>query len=209
MDRIYESAVTTTCKLRLRLEIMVRLQHMPVYAAMFWASYFNDHELLFLVHDYRVFFNMKSFFLITGLRFMDYLGLTSCFAQFRQRVFPFVLPSRLMRMTNVMHVFNALLHQLDDADDVKYMFCGKYPRQPVTEEYLVLVLNLDEFSSAVLDIGTYGVDWFEISLTKSCIFPNSSIVGSPISGVIRRAVAYNMMSRLHVVDCECLFDDRN
>nr|KAJ0209544.1 hypothetical protein LSAT_V11C400158430 [Lactuca sativa] len=40
-------------------------------------------------------------------------------------------------------------------------------------------------------------------------FPNSSIIGSSIPGVIPRTVAYPRMRRLHVVDCVCILDVRN
>nr|KAJ0184753.1 hypothetical protein LSAT_V11C900477130 [Lactuca sativa] len=37
-------------------------------------------------------------------------------------------------------------------------------------------------------------------------FPNNSIVGSPIPGVIPQAIAYPRMRRLHVAECECILD---
>nr|KAJ0202641.1 hypothetical protein LSAT_V11C500277310 [Lactuca sativa] len=40
-------------------------------------------------------------------------------------------------------------------------------------------------------------------------FPNSSIVGSLISGVIPQAVAYPRMRRLHAPDCERILDVTN
>lgn len=73
---------------------------------------------------------------------------------FKQRVFSFVSPSHLVRIVNGMHVFNDLLHQLDDSDAVRFSllymleqgFCGKYHCQPVTEELLALLFKLDEFN---------------------------------------------------------------
>nr|KAJ0204699.1 hypothetical protein LSAT_V11C500295370 [Lactuca sativa] len=38
---------------------------------------------------------------------------------------------------------------------------------------------------------------------------NCSIDGSPIPGVIPRAVAYLRMGRLHAPDCECILDVTN
>lgn len=94
---------------------------------------FDLQELLFPVHDYRVCFDRKAFCLITGLWFGDYFRPSFDFAQFRQRVFPFVLPSRSMRMAYLTHVFSNSLHQLNDADVVRvsllymleYGFFGK------------------------------------------------------------------------------------
>nr|KAJ0211343.1 hypothetical protein LSAT_V11C400167680 [Lactuca sativa] len=40
-------------------------------------------------------------------------------------------------------------------------------------------------------------------------FPKSSIIGSPIPGVIPRAVAYPRMRCLHAPDCECIHDVTN
>lgn len=96
--------------------------------------------------------------LTTGLRFADYFHPTSSSMQFRERVFLFLPPSRSVRLDDVMHVFINLLHQLDDAGTMKvsllcildHIFFGKYPRQPITEEILALVSNLEELKRYIL-----------------------------------------------------------
>nr|KAJ0201788.1 hypothetical protein LSAT_V11C600337960 [Lactuca sativa] len=106
---------------------MVGLQHRPISVTMFRASLFGTRlsglprKERFL-QDYRL--------AIWGL-----FPPSSDFAQFRQHVFPFLSALRLVRIADLMQVFNHLLHQLGDADTVRvsllYMleheFSGKYP----------------------------------------------------------------------------------
>lgn len=125
---------------------MARLQHTPQPATMFRTSCFSAyvnilisiefhpvlchylmckkyttfplvdlHEFIFLVHDYQVCFDRKFFCLITDLRFKDYLPY-SIFNIIQWMCIFIVLPSRSMRMDDVMHMFSNLLHQLDDED---------------------------------------------------------------------------------------------
>nr|KAJ0220835.1 hypothetical protein LSAT_V11C200071540 [Lactuca sativa] len=151
---------------------MVRLQNRPICGLMFRQSCFGDYvnmlmgvechpllchylmfkevttfdpidlkELLFPVGDYQVCFDKKAFCFVTGLRFGDYFHPSSSFAEFRERVFPFVSISR------------------------------------------------------------------SIWILKT--FPNNSIVGSPISGVILRAVTYPRMRCLHAFHCQRILDVTN
>lgn len=83
-----------------------------------------------------------------------------------------VLPSRSMRMDDVMHMFSNLLHQLDDTNIVRvsllYMleqrFCEKYHWHVVTKEILAFVSNLDKFNKYTpiyiisTDTYTYGLE---------------------------------------------------
>nr|KAJ0195556.1 hypothetical protein LSAT_V11C700373650 [Lactuca sativa] len=140
-------------------------------------------------------------------------------------------------MVDLMHVFNDLPHQLGDADAIRvsllYMleqgFLGKHPRQPVTNERLAIISNLGEFNiqlrtffdkigehlnpteARVDSRHTYTLQGFvykfKILIMKT--FPNSIIVGSPISSVIPQVVAYLPMRRLYIVDCKCILDVRN
>nr|KAJ0191856.1 hypothetical protein LSAT_V11C800419220 [Lactuca sativa] len=107
-------------------------------------------ELLIPIGDYRVCFDMKSFYLVIDLRFEDYFHLSYGFVAFRERVFPYVLLSRLVSMVNLINVFNNLLHQLSNEDVVRvsllYMLeqglLEQYPRQPATNEHMAFVSNL-------------------------------------------------------------------
>nr|KAJ0186814.1 hypothetical protein LSAT_V11C900479840 [Lactuca sativa] len=114
----------------------------------------NLEELLFPVGDYLVCFNRKSLCLVTDLRFGDYFHPSSGFPAFRERVFPFMSLSRSVTMDDLTNVFNNSLRQLSNEDVVRvslvYMlkqgFLGKYPQQPVTNEHMTLISNLQKFN---------------------------------------------------------------
>nr|KAJ0199206.1 hypothetical protein LSAT_V11C600331050 [Lactuca sativa] len=116
----------------------------------------------FYLYNYRVSFDMKAFCLITDLHFKDYFILTSSSITCISICVAFTL----VIMADVMHVFNNLLHQLDDVDIVERHLNPTQPR----------------FGSR----HTYTVHRFVYAFKT---FTNSSIVGSPISGVIPRIVA--------------------
>nr|KAJ0203728.1 hypothetical protein LSAT_V11C500265210 [Lactuca sativa] len=205
-------------------------------------------ELLFSVGDYRVCFDRKALCLVIGLRFGDYFYPSFGFVAFIERVFPFVPLSVSMCMDDLTNVLNNSLHQLSNEDVVRvsmlYMleqgFLGKYMRQPVINERMWLVSNLQEFNrypwrrliwdftykqictmfDKIYDhlnpncvrIGsrhTYTLQEFIHAFKIFNTFPNSSIVGSPILGVIPWTVAYPRMRRLHALDCERIFDVTN
>nr|KAJ0210735.1 hypothetical protein LSAT_V11C400178920 [Lactuca sativa] len=69
-------------------------------------------------------------------------------------MFPFVPLSCFVSMDDLTNVFNMSHHQLSNEDVVRvsliYMleqgFLGKYLRQPVTNEHIAVVSNLQEFN---------------------------------------------------------------
>nr|KAJ0185295.1 hypothetical protein LSAT_V11C900498980 [Lactuca sativa] len=78
---------------------------------MFRQSCFGDYVNMSMVCFYR-----KSFFLVTSLRFGDYLHPSSSFAAFKECVVPFVSLSCSVSMDDLTNVFNNLLHRLSDED---------------------------------------------------------------------------------------------
>nr|KAJ0210494.1 hypothetical protein LSAT_V11C400182210 [Lactuca sativa] len=133
-------------------------------------------ELLFQVHNYRVWFKRKAFCLMTGLRFDDYFPTTSSLTQFKHYS---------VKVVDIMQVSNDSLYQLEDADVVRvslmYMlehgFYGRYPRQEVNEEYLTFVYNLAEFNRVILDFNYRQLsDVFD--KTKELLNPTETRVSS-------------------------------
>nr|KAJ0210926.1 hypothetical protein LSAT_V11C400189790 [Lactuca sativa] len=184
-------------------------------------------ELLFLVGDYQVCFDRKAFCLVTGLRFGDYFHPSSNFSAFKEHVFPFVPLSCSVSMDDLTNVFNNSLYQLSNEDVVRvsllYMleqgFSEKYPRQPVTNERMALVRtvfdkiedHLDPNSARIGSRHTYTLQGFVYAIKIWILetFPNNSIVGSPIPGVIPRVISYPRMRRLHAPNCECILEVTN
>nr|KAJ0214399.1 hypothetical protein LSAT_V11C400200560 [Lactuca sativa] len=100
----------------------------------------------------------------------------------------------------------SLLHMLEQG------FLGKYLRQPVTNERMIqggLIWGLTYKQMCTVfdkiddhlnpNVPRGFVYAFKIWILET--FPNSRIVGSPIQGVIPRAVVYHRMRHLHAYDC--------
>ncbi|XP_023766682.1 uncharacterized protein LOC111915237 [Lactuca sativa] len=145
---------------------------------------------IFPVSDYHVCFDRKALCLVTGLRFGEYFPPSFGFAEFRERMFPFVSLSRSVSMNDLMHMFNNLLHQLSNEDMVRdsllyileHGFLGKYPQQPVTNERMTLVYNLNKFNryswGRVIWDFTYKEMCTVFDKIKDHLSPNTPRVGS-------------------------------
>ena len=91
---------------------------------------------------------------IIDFQFGDYFTAFVSGAVFRSRVFPMVPTNVLVKLHHVTNVFQHSLNELSYEDIVHvyliYMlekgFNGRLAKQPVTEEYFVLLSNLDEFN---------------------------------------------------------------
>nr|KAJ0215744.1 hypothetical protein LSAT_V11C300131390 [Lactuca sativa] len=126
-DRTYAMIVTTTCRPELgSVHMPTGVECHPLlchYLMCKEATIFDPvdlEEILFPVGDYRVCFDRKAFYLVTGLRFGDYFHPSSDFAAFREHMFPFVPFSRSMSMDDLTNVFNnSLHHQLSNEDVVR------------------------------------------------------------------------------------------
>ncbi|CAI9285210.1 unnamed protein product [Lactuca saligna] len=164
--------VTTTYRLELEREIMAHLNNQPVCGVLFG----NHVLLIYKSFDFRLAFTEFS---LTGRHsaWSPVCGSgsipppfppSSGFGEFKQRMFPFVPFSYSVRVADLINVFNKLLHQSSDADAVKY------PRQPITDERMAPVSNLDESDMGFhLQTATYVFDKTEENLN-----PNAPIIGS-------------------------------
>nr|KAJ0201358.1 hypothetical protein LSAT_V11C600330630 [Lactuca sativa] len=189
-------------------------------------------ELLFPVGNYPVCFVRKAFCLITSLRFGDYFHPGSSFTAFRECVFPFVPLSRSTSMDNLTNVFNNSLHQLrnqvmDFSGNTRdsqllmniwhsSLICKSLTGLTLRTVFYKIEDHLNPNSARISSGHTYTLQGFVYAVKLFVIlillilifetFPNSSIVGSPTSGVIPRAVAYPRTRRLHAPDCERILD---
>nr|KAJ0218569.1 hypothetical protein LSAT_V11C300105270 [Lactuca sativa] len=173
-------------------------------------------ELLFPIGDYQVYFDRKALCLVNDLRFGDYFHLSSDFAVFRDRVFPFVPLLRSVSIEDLVRV--SLLYMLEQWFLWKYQRRYLWGRLIWDFTYKQLHTLFDEIEDHLnpnaTRIGsrhTYTLQGFvyAIKIWIFETFTNSSIVGSPIPGVIHRAVAYPRMRHLHAPDCERILDVTN
>nr|KAJ0224544.1 hypothetical protein LSAT_V11C100026680 [Lactuca sativa] len=79
-------------------------------------------------------------------------------------------------------------------------------RHPLLYHYIMFkeanTFDLVDLEELLFPIGNYRIWVLET-------FSNSSIDGSPISGVIPRSIAYTRMRHLHAPDCQCILDLTN
>nr|KAJ0186405.1 hypothetical protein LSAT_V11C900470260 [Lactuca sativa] len=172
-------------------------------------------ELLFPVGGYRVCFDKKAFWLVTGLRFRDYFHPSSGFAAFREHGF------HLSRF----HI------QRGESLPAVYARVRIFGEIPSTSKYVLGVLKEEDVALRSLELEASLWIWDHCLLRKpqkvphmiaegegvivhllTCIletFPSNSIIGSPILGVIPRAVAYPRMRPLHAPDCQSILDLNN
>lgn len=113
------------------------------------------NELLFHVDSYWLCFIKRVFYLITSLKFRIISLLVYCLHSL-DFIHPFFRLSWVLIWLkfDVIWVFNNLLHQLFDEDAVRVSlllmlenkFSGRYPKQPLHDEYIALVFDLDQIN---------------------------------------------------------------